>query len=254
MPGDEPITEQGCDGEDMVGETAGVGVLLADAPPRPGHQQPVEDVERFVDRSRDGLGCEGSEPVRDMGVGLEAGFAAIASVDEVHRFALACGWEELAVAGGGEAQTPEAGHGQLRLCFDHHGQGPVYRLAFDMPARDARELEEVMGVGGLGHLAETQIEPLGEEDVQESDPVLAWRARAQVGESVGETGGGIHLQQDTGMRQLSIADRGPSARPELSARSSWGFVSLHSLKCARTSGCFPSAGRSPTVASLTKPT
>ena len=57
-----------------------------------------------------------------------------------------------------------------------------------------------MGVGSLGHLAETQIEPLGEEDVQESDPILARRARAQVGEGVGETGGGIHLQQDIGDR------------------------------------------------------
>ena len=202
---DEPIAEQGCDGEDMVGETAGVGVLLADAPPGPGHQQPVENIGRFADRGRDCLRCEGSEPVRDMGIGLEARFAAIAGVDEVHRFALACGWEELPVAGGGKAQAPEAGHGQLRLRLDHHGQGPVYRLAFDMPARDARELEEIMGVGGLGHLAEAQIEPLREEDIQESDPIFAWRARAQVRESVGETGGGVHLQQDIGDPHLGQA-------------------------------------------------
>ena len=61
---DEPVAEQGCDGEDMAGETAGVGVLLADAPPGPGHQQPVENIGRFVDRGRDCLCCEGSEPVR----------------------------------------------------------------------------------------------------------------------------------------------------------------------------------------------
>ena len=93
----------------------------------------------------------------------------------------------------------------MRLRLDHHGRGPVYRLAFDMPAREARELEEVMGVGGLGHLAEPQIQPLREEEVQESDPVLAWRARAQVRESVGETGGGIHLQQDIGDPHLGQA-------------------------------------------------
>ena len=93
----------------------------------------------------------------------------------------------------------------MRLRLDHHGQGPVYRLDFDMPAREARELEEVMGVGGFGHLAETQIEPLGEEDVQESDPIFAWRARAQVRESVGETGGGVHLQQDIGDPHLGQA-------------------------------------------------
>ena len=125
-----------------------------------------------------------------MGIGLEARFVAIADVDEVHGFALARGREELSVAGGGEAQATEAGHGQLRLRLDHHDQGPDYRLAFDMSTRQASELVEVMGVGCFGHLAETQIEPFGEEDVQESDPVLAWCARAQVGEGVGETGGG----------------------------------------------------------------
>ena len=62
-----------------------------------------------------------------------------------------------------------------------------------------------MGVGGLGHLAETEIEPLREEDVQESDPVLAWRARAQVRESVGEAGGGVHLQQHIGDPHLGQA-------------------------------------------------
>ena len=30
--GDEPIAEQGGDGEDMVSEAAGVGVMLSDAP------------------------------------------------------------------------------------------------------------------------------------------------------------------------------------------------------------------------------
>ena len=120
---DELIAEQGCDGEDIVGEPARVGILPADAPPSPDHHQSVENVGRSVDRRRDGLRCEGPEQVRDMDLGLEARLTAIVGVDEVHRFTLAGGREELAVAGGGEAQTPEAGHGQLRL-----------RLAFDMPA------------------------------------------------------------------------------------------------------------------------
>ena len=62
-----------------------------------------------------------------------------------------------------------------------------------------------MGVGGLGHLAETQVEAFSEEDVQEPDPVLAWRTRAQVSESVGETSGGVHLQQDVGDTHLGKA-------------------------------------------------
>ena len=45
------------------------------------HQQPVENIRRFVDLGTDCLRCEGSEPVRDIGKGLEVRFAAIAGVD-----------------------------------------------------------------------------------------------------------------------------------------------------------------------------
>ena len=59
------------------------------------------------------------------------------------------------------------------------------------------------------------------------------------------------------MRQLSIADHGPSAHPELPARSSWGFVCLCRFKRNRIGSFpvsrFPSAVRSPTIASLTRP-
>ena len=104
---DEPVAEQGYDGEDMVGAAARVGTLLAEAPTGPGHRQPVEDIGGFVDRGRDCLRCEGSELVREVGIGLEARFAAIAGVDQVHCFALVRGRKELAVAGGGEALAPE---------------------------------------------------------------------------------------------------------------------------------------------------
>ena len=69
----------------MVGETAGVGVLLADVPPGPGHKQPVENIGRFVERGRDCLRCEGSEPVRDidrLSRGLTYGLQVI---DGLHR-------------------------------------------------------------------------------------------------------------------------------------------------------------------------
>ena len=56
-----------------------------------------------------GMVCcdEGSETGPGRGIGLEAGFAAVASVDQVHGFALARGRKELPVAGGGEALAPE---------------------------------------------------------------------------------------------------------------------------------------------------
>ena len=88
-------------GEDMVGEAAGVGVLFADAPPGLVHQEPVEDVGRFVGGGRDGLGGERGESVGDVRVRLDAGFGPVPSVDQVEGFFPATGREELAVAGGG---------------------------------------------------------------------------------------------------------------------------------------------------------
>ena len=59
---DERVAADRAGGEDVVGEAAGVGVLLADAPPGLVHQEPVEDVGRFVDGGRDGLGGERDSP------------------------------------------------------------------------------------------------------------------------------------------------------------------------------------------------
>ena len=65
---DERVAEDRARGEDMVGEAARVGVLFADAPPGLVHQEPIEDVGRFVDGGRDGLGGERGEPVGDVRV------------------------------------------------------------------------------------------------------------------------------------------------------------------------------------------
>ena len=107
---DERVAEDRACGEDMVGEAARVGVLFTDAPPGLVHQEPVEDVGRFVDGGRDGLGGERREPVGDVRVRLDAGFGPVPGVDQVEGFAPAAGREELAVAGGGPPSAPEGGH------------------------------------------------------------------------------------------------------------------------------------------------
>ena len=76
------------------GRAARVGVLLADAPPGLVHQEPVEDVGRFVDSGRDGLGGERGESVGDVRVRLDAGFGPVPGVDQVEGFAPAAGREE----------------------------------------------------------------------------------------------------------------------------------------------------------------
>ena len=107
---DERVAEDRARGEDMVGEAARVGVLLADAPPGLVHQKPVEDVGGFVDGGGDGLGGERGEPVGDVRVRLDAGLGSVAGVDQVEGFAAAGGREELAVARGGPSRAPDGRH------------------------------------------------------------------------------------------------------------------------------------------------
>ena len=125
--------QKGCDGEDMIGEAAGVSILFADISAGLIHQQAIEDVRGLAHGRRDGLSGKGAELIGNMGIGFQPRFIAIFGVDQVHCLTLTCGWKELPVAGGGGAATPETGHGQGGLRRDHHGQGAVQRVAFNMP-------------------------------------------------------------------------------------------------------------------------
>ena len=110
--GDEPVGQECGDGEDMVGEAAGVGRLFLDPATSLVHQQPVEDIGCLVHRGRDGLGGKGAELIGEMGVSLYPRLRAIFGVDEVHCFGVSGSREELPVTGCGDPGTPEPGHGQ----------------------------------------------------------------------------------------------------------------------------------------------
>ena len=193
---DERVAEDRARGEDMVGEATRIGVLFADAPPGLVHQESVEDVGGFVDGGGDGLGGERGEPVGDVRVRLEAGFGSVAGVDQVEGFAAAGGREELAVARGGPTRTPEGRHRQGGLGLDDHGQRPVIRFAFDVPARDAHQFPEPVRGRGFGHLAQAEIDAPGEQHVEQADAVATGRPGAQVREGLGEPGGVVHLEQN----------------------------------------------------------
>lgn len=108
---DEPEPKQRGHGKDVIGEPAGICILLCDLPARLVHQQPVQDVGRFAHGGRNVLGREQTELIGDMGVGFQPRFRAVFRVDEVHGFTLPSGGEELPVAGGGLATAPKPGHG-----------------------------------------------------------------------------------------------------------------------------------------------
>ena len=68
---DSTYLPPGFDAPDVVGESARVGVLFADALPGLVQQEPVEDVGGLVDGGRDGLGGERGEAVGDVRVRLD---------------------------------------------------------------------------------------------------------------------------------------------------------------------------------------
>ena len=156
-------------------------------------------------RRRDDLRGEGSEAVGHVGVRLQPGLAAVPGIDQVHGLTLARGRKELAVARCGGSWAPERRHGQLGLCLDQHRQGTVHGFAFDVPARQPHEFPIVVGVGGLGHLAEAEIDAFGQEHVKQVDLVLARRAGAQMDEGVREADLGVDLHQDVGDARLREA-------------------------------------------------
>ena len=194
----ETVAQHRADPEQMVGEPAGVGILLLDPPPGLVHRQTVEQIGCLADGRGDRLRCERREAVVDMGIGLDAGVVAVAGVDRVHRLALPRSGVELAVGGRGGTHAPDLRHGQIALCRDHRRQRLVDRLALDMPAREAGELPVIMGIAGLGHLAQAEVQPFGEQDVEQTDPVAARHASAQVGEGIGEAERGIDFEQQVG--------------------------------------------------------
>jgi len=55
-----------------------------------------------------------------------------------------------------------------------------------------------MRIRGLCHLAQAQVQPFREQDVEQADPVAACNSGSQMGEGVGDAERGIDLEQDVG--------------------------------------------------------
>ena len=65
-----------------------------------------------------------------------------------------------------------------------------------MPAGDAHQLPEPVRGSGLGHLAQAEVDALGEQHVEQTDAVATGLPGSQVREGLGEPGGVVHLEQD----------------------------------------------------------
>ena len=97
----EAEAEQMHEGEDMVREAGGVGVMLLD--PQIGFmvQQPIEDVGGVANADVDDLGTERRILIRDVGIEEFARFGAILGIDVPCAFSLASSLEALSIRGRG---------------------------------------------------------------------------------------------------------------------------------------------------------
>ena len=118
-------------------------------------------------------------------------------IDQVHCFALPCRCEELAITGGGEAQSPELGHRQPGLRLDDRGQGPVI-ASLSICQRDRRVSSQYSWVlEASAILFRPRLMPSASSTF--SRPMRSLHApRAQMGERVGEADCLIHFQQEVG--------------------------------------------------------
>src|SRR5262249_14666089 len=93
----EPKTEQMTQGEDMIGESGGVGVMLFDVEVGFVIQQPVEHMGGIPDVCAYELGMEWGVLVRDVSIERRARLVAVAGIDRPHCFSATPGLESLPV-------------------------------------------------------------------------------------------------------------------------------------------------------------
>ena len=72
----------------MVGDAAGVRIMLLDPQARLMIKQAVEHMRRFARRRGDGLRVVGAKPIGDVGVEGDPGLIAVTRVDVAKRFAV----------------------------------------------------------------------------------------------------------------------------------------------------------------------
>lgn len=97
----------------MICEAARIGILLFNLPASLIHQQPVQYVLCLTNCGRDILSGKWAELIRDMRIGLQARFGAIFCIDEIHRFALPGGGEELPITRCGDTAAQCAAIGKF---------------------------------------------------------------------------------------------------------------------------------------------
>ena len=129
----EAQAEQMHEGEDMVREAGGVGVMLLD--PQVGFmmQQAVENVGGVSHADIDDFKTEWCVLVRDVGIEQLARFGAVLGIDVAGAFGLASSPEALSIRGRGGSVAPVLREGLPGLSVYKFREGGGVGLIADMP-------------------------------------------------------------------------------------------------------------------------
>jgi len=188
--------------EHMVREAGRVGVVFFD--PQIGFmvEQAVEDVGGIAHRGVDDFGVEGRVLVGDVGVELHAWLRAVPQVYLPGGLSSAAGPEVLPVQGRRGAVSPVGGERLAELRVGQSGQPSRVGLVADVPRLQPGQPRVSGARTGFRHLAQAQVDRVGQNGRQQQLPVFGPLAALEVPEVPGEAGPVVHLQKQFGDLQV----------------------------------------------------
>ncbi len=161
-------------------------------------EQPVQDVGRVAVPDVDEFAVEGRVLVRDVRVDQPAGFGTVLGVHVPGGLGFAAGPEALPVRGRGGPVAPLCGEGVAVLGVHQFRQRGAVGFVPDVGGLVAVQLGVADAGAGLGHLGQSQVDPVGEDRGEQELPVLGRLAGFEAGEVAGESGPGIDFHQQVG--------------------------------------------------------
>ncbi len=197
-PRRESVAQEMAEGEDMIGEPAGVRVMLLDAKVGLVVEQAVEHVGGVADRGVDDLGMERGILVGDVRVEGRARVVPVPGVHLAPGLADAAGPEPLAVRGRRRALAPVVGERLLAVVVDDLGQPLAIGLVADVPVGDPAQPRQGRAGAGIRHPVQPEVDRIGQDGGQQERAIGRDVAVAKVHEMLGERRPDVDLDQEVG--------------------------------------------------------
>ena len=197
----------------MIGDAAGIRAVYPEIERAVVMQQTIEYVPGFAGSGGDHRDVERRVAIRDVGIELDGGIAAVVGVDFTSRLTRAAEMEVLAIGGRAGSDAEPAGQRLPVLGFDQARQtGPVGFLP-RVPGGDPEELPACRDRTHLSHARQPQIVRLADQGRQEGAPV-AWRpAGLDMPEVPGQVGPAIDLLEQIRDPDLRYHAMKPVGKP-----------------------------------------